>query len=58
MEGYVERVDCMRTRIHMKQISVSPKLYAELVGLASKRGDTVNQVATDLITAGLKKSAA
>ncbi len=47
----------MRTRIHMKQISVSPKLYSELVELASKKGDTVNQVATDLITAGLKKSA-
>jgi hypothetical protein len=41
----------------MKQISVSPKLYDELVELASKKGDTVNQVATDLITVGLKKNA-
>jgi hypothetical protein len=48
----------MRTQIHMKQISVSPKLYSELVELASKKGDTVNQIATDLITAGLKKNAA
>jgi hypothetical protein len=42
----------------MKQISVSLKLYFELVELASKKGDTVNQIATDLITAGLKKNAA
>jgi hypothetical protein len=41
----------------MKQISVSPKLYYELVEVASKKGDTVNQVATDLIKAGLKKNA-
>ena len=39
----------------MRQISVSPKLYSELVALASKKGDTVNQVATDLIKAGLRK---
>jgi predicted CopG family antitoxin len=47
----------MNTRIHMKQISVSLKLYDELVELASKKGDTVNQVVNDLITAGLKKKA-
>ena len=42
----------------MKQISVSLKLYSELVELASRKGDTVNQVASDLIAAGLKKNAA
>jgi hypothetical protein len=44
-------------RIHVKKISVSPKLYEELMELAIKKGDTVNQIAYDLIKAGLKRNA-
>jgi len=50
--------DPMRTRIHMRQISVSPRLFQELAELAGKRGCTMNQITNDLIRAGLKKNAA
>jgi hypothetical protein len=45
-------------RVHVKKISVSPRLYEELVELSRKKGDTVNQIAADLLTAGLKKNSA
>jgi predicted DNA-binding ribbon-helix-helix protein len=43
-------------RIHVRKISVPPKLYEELEELARKRGVTVNQLANDLIVAGLKRN--
>lgn len=41
-------------RIHVRKISVPPKLYEELEELARKKGLTVNQLANDLIVAALK----
>jgi metal-responsive CopG/Arc/MetJ family transcriptional regulator len=43
-------------RIHVKKISVPPKLYEELEELAKKKGVTINQLANDLIVAGLKRN--
>jgi hypothetical protein len=42
-------------RIHVRKISVPPKLYEELEELAKKKEVTVNQLANDLIVAGLKR---
>ncbi len=43
-------------KIHVRKISVPPKLYEELEELAKKKGATVNQIANDLIVAGLKRN--
>ncbi|MCX6653767.1 MAG: hypothetical protein NTY03_01465 [Candidatus Bathyarchaeota archaeon] len=43
-------------KIHVRKISVSPKLYEELEELAKKKSVTVNQIANDLLVAGLKRN--
>lgn len=43
-------------RIHVRKISIPPKLYEELEELAKKKGLTVNQMANDIIVTGLKKA--